>query len=185
MRFRILTLLLLNAGLMGCVTSSPAPESFHYILDNLSASNSQTEAPAENLSTIKVLPINLPDYLRQPNLVLKLSDHQVKIANYHYWAEDLTISIQRVVLKELNASTTTSYTSRCTQCDELAISIDHFYPTEQGDVVLSGSYELVSQDGTTSTNNYSLSKKLSSGGYNDAVATMRILLGDLAQQITK
>lgn len=133
---------------------------------------------------IKVQPVNLPNYLNQPNLVLKLSNHQIKIANYHFWAQDLSMSIQRVIINDLNSATRDfMYTQSCAKCDELIISIDHFYPTEQGDVVLSGTYEKISMDGQHEQTRFSLSKALTQGGYDEAVAAMRELLGELAQSI--
>ncbi|MFT6267969.1 MAG: putative lipoprotein YmbA [Alphaproteobacteria bacterium] len=187
MVLRILITLFLTAGLLGCVTSTTPTETFNYILDNDPVGSQNTLATASIIAKkagIKVLPVQVPDYLNQPNLILKLSNHQIKIANYHFWAEDLSQSIQRVLINELNnAHNDLSYTQRCVGCDELAITIDHFYPTEQGDVVLSGTYENVLKDGSRSQTRFSLTKKLEKGGFDEAVSAMRALLGELAQQI--
>jgi uncharacterized lipoprotein YmbA len=169
---------------MGCVNTAPQPESYYYILDDTQQNAPQNEILARTTTQVRVLPVRVPDYLRQPNLVLKLSNHQIKIANYHFWAEDLSQSIQRVLVNELNnKGTSVNYTQRCISCDELAIVLDHFYPTEQGEVVLSGTYEITSKAQTTVTKRFSLTQSLTEGGYDEAVASMRALLTDLAGQI--
>jgi uncharacterized lipoprotein YmbA len=183
---RIFITLFLSSGLLGCITNSTPSQTFHYILDSepfVEIANRANSAVAMQ-TQIKISQINVPDYLNQPNLVLKLSNHQIKIANYHFWAENLRQSIQRVLINELNNnSANLNYTQQCTSCDALAITIDHFYPTQQGDVVLSGSYEWMTQDGSQQQIRFSFSRKLEQGGYDEAVATMRALLSELAQQI--
>jgi uncharacterized lipoprotein YmbA len=187
MILKILVTLFLTTGLLGCVSSTAPPETFNYILDNQPTGIQSTLKTATVLTkqtAIRVLAVQVPDYLNQPNLVLKLSDHQIKIANYHFWAEDLSQSIQRVLINELNSTHSDfSYRERCAGCDELAITIDHFYPTEQGNVVLSGSYEKVTKDDNRGHVRFYLTQKLEKGGFDEAVSVMRALLGELAQQI--
>jgi len=168
-------------ALSGCVNTTPATDSYYYILDTMPQQKITAVNVVENLEQIKVRPVTLPDYLNQPNLVLKLSDHQIKIANYHFWAENLRQSIQRVLINELNANNSEiSFTQACAKCDELVITIDHFYPTQNGEVVLVGSYYLTSN---YTQNRFILKRELEQGGYNEAVSAMRALLTDLAEQI--
>lgn len=192
---RALLVVLVSSGLMGCISNTAAPTTYHYILDTkpTGAQSIISGAAATNeQSFIKLLPINVPDYLNQPNLVLKLSNHQIKIANYHFWAEDLRQSIQRVLLKELNhtkrdtntdANISVVYAQNCISCDELMITIDHFYPTEQGEVVLSGTYEMIAKGGKQTQTQFALVSTLEEGGYDEAVSTMRAMLGELAKSI--
>lgn len=177
-------------GITGCMNSPEPPESFHYLLDAAPALSSQSSQTSKREfarpAQVKVLALNLPDYLQQPNLVLKMSNHQIKIANYHFWAEDLNHSIQQILIKELNqTSSTISYHQRCIACDEIAITIDHFYPTDQGKVVLSGSYDQIANDGSYSASRFSFVTELNKGGYDEAVEAMRALLTELAKQVNQ
>ena len=184
---KLCTVLLLTFSMVGCVSNTTAPQSFYYILDAQPISAQQIredEKVGNPAPLVKVLPINLPEYLNQPNLVLKLSNHQIKIANYHFWAEDLSQGIQRVLINTLNNKNNTSaYTAICLKCTELLVTIDHFYPTEQGDVVLSGSYQRVGANESPQQMSFSFTKRLDEGGYDEAVAAMRSLLNDLVDSI--
>lgn len=171
-------------ALVGCINTQPALDTYYYILDNTPQSQAHSavnSGSTTSLKQVKVRSVAMPDYLNQPNLVIKLSDHQIKIANYHFWAEDLRQSVQQVLINELNLKNPeTSFIQTCVSCDELVITVDHFYPTQSGDVVLSGSYYRTSN---YVLNNFVLKRTLDKGGYDEAVSAMRLLLGELADQI--
>lgn len=166
--------------LNGCVNSKPAPNAFYYVLDP----KPQSFQAKTTTTQYKVLPVAVPDYLNQPNLVLKLSDHQIKITNYHFWAEDLRQSIQWVLINELNqANKQASFTSNCTQCSQISLTLQHFYPTESGDVVLAGSYQIKTE--TDQQYSFSYTGSLNKGGFDEAVSVMRGLLNELVVDINK
>jgi uncharacterized lipoprotein YmbA len=171
-------------ALVGCINTQQAPETFYYILDSTPESTAHTTAAktGENVKQIKVNPVVLPDYLNQPNLVLKLSDHQIKIANYHFWAEDLRQSIQQVLINELNLQNPQiTFAKVCSgACLTLDITIDHFYPTEDGNVLLAGTYY---RSDKSLQKRFVINKSLREGGYDEAVPTMRALLSELASEI--
>jgi uncharacterized lipoprotein YmbA len=175
--------------LSACVNTAPTPDTYYYVLD-ASPQSFASKTVDKPLKSYKVLPVQVPDYLNQTNLVLKLSDHQIKITHYHYWAEDLRQSIQRIIINELNqANSEASFSKQCGQCAPLQISLQHFYPTESGDVVLAGTYQITSHSAkgkrTEQQYSFSFNRSLETGGYDEAVATMRLLLDDLAIQINQ
>lgn len=177
------TFVLLFVLLQACVSSKPPPDTFYYVLD---------PAPRYKLEKTsarqyQVLPVVLPNYMYQPNLVLKLSDHQIKITNYHYWADDLRKSVQRVLINELNhLNAELSFVDKCKSCvGSISISIDHYYPTESGDVLLAGTYVIENTllpDQTTS-HNFQFSTTLKDGGFDESVAKMRALLDQLSMSV--
>lgn len=172
------TVVVLNA----CVNSTPPPDTFYYVLDPAP----QTFTAKTNARPYKVKPVMLPDYMNQPNLVLKLNDHQIKITNYHFWAADLRQSVQSVLINELNLiNSGASFSKNCSQCTEITVYIQHYYPTESGDVVLSGSYQINSDKQNQSQYSFSFNSSLQKGGYDEAVAAMRMLLDELAIDINK
>jgi uncharacterized lipoprotein YmbA len=169
-------------ALSACVTSPAPPKSIYYVLDPKPQSFASKTASQQ----YKLLPVTLPDYMNQPNLVLKLSGHEIKITHYHFWAEDLRRSIQGVISNELNlANSDISFLPSCARCGQIAITIYHFYPTESGDVFLSGSFQINPDNAPQQHHSFSYSRSLQDGGYNEAVSVMRALLDELVLDINK
>ncbi len=179
---RPFTILSAFVVLSACVTSTTTPDTFYYVLNSQSGLQSKVEK--STAKQVKIQTVKLPDYMKQANLVLKLSDHQIKLANYHFWAEDLSQSITRAIVNDLNQQhQNISFTQQCSACDKLSITIDHFYPTEGGDVLLTGSYEMRINDKELTQARFSLKTELNEGGYDEAVAKMRQLVAELASVI--
>jgi uncharacterized lipoprotein YmbA len=63
------------------------------------------------------------------------------------------------------------------------VSIDHFYPTQSGDVLLSGTYTKVSVDKSQQQVRFLLNSRLEKGGYDEAVVVMRDLVSKLAMEM--
>ncbi len=182
---RIILLFVSVLGLQACANIDKAPQTYYYILDAVPIPVQQTHSTSQNtIRQIKILPVIVPDYMNQPNLVIKLNDHQIKITNYHFWAEDLRRSIQRILISELNQrQLDISFTERCIDCAQLVVSISHFYPTESGDVILSGAVEFRAQNAQQIRTEFSFKQSLNEGGFDAAVKEMRALLSQLAQSI--
>ena len=171
--------------LQACTSSAPTPDTYYYVLDP----SPKTATEKKTTVAYRVLPVELPNYMNQSNLVLKLSDHQIKISNYHYWANDLRKSVQRVVINELNQlNSQAGFAESCSNCSyTIIISIDHFYPSESGTVVLAGSYNINTDFFGVTTRSYpfSFSSTLDKGGYDESVSAMRGLLDKLSVQINR
>lgn len=170
--------------LVSACTSTPAPQSKIYVLDDLP--NSVANDAAELIAINK---IELPDYLNQGKLILRQQDQQILVANYHIWADDLPDSIRRVLAYELsNNGQEYRAVNSCSACDELTVRVDHFYPTDTGEAVLAGSYTYSRSDAESEIyKQFSFSRALREDGYDEAVYQMRQLLlqlsGDIARGI--
>lgn len=183
--FKRATLFLLCCSLWSCVSSESVPISYYYVLEANTLPTHKSEVTNKTASrNIKVSSIEVPNYLSQNSLVMKLDDHQIKIANYHFWAEDIRSSIQRVLINQLNKEfEDISFVRQCSKCDELNINIAHFYPSLNGEVVLAGMYEFKTSNKSTKYASFNLRTQLEQGGYNESVSKMHQLLLDLAAQI--
>lgn len=183
-KFKRLSFLLgLTILSVSCVNKPAAPQTRYYVLDakpsNASKSNSLSNTKT---NTINILPVSLPAYMNQSNMVLKLSDHQIRLSNYHFWAEDIRKSIQRVLISDLNQmSSDTTFTQACNKCTRLELSINHFYPTQSGEVLLAGNYQII--DETRRLIEFSFNTDLQKGGFDESVASMRQLLTQLSAHI--
>lgn len=181
-------LVLMAVWLSGCTSVSPlTPQVTYYLLDEIPKAQIQEQIQSDQ-PQIQVARIAVPDYLNRPSLVMRRNNQQMTFANYHSWADSLPTAMQRVIVSALNqTSATVQYTRHCTlrKCAQLQIVVDHFYPTETGDVVLSGSYSFTGTTAKSSPKPFTLTETLKSGGYNEAVQKMRELLFDLAEQIQR
>jgi len=178
---RTLLLLFLSLVISACGTSGDkAPVPRFYLLDDL-------PKPIENRADalIALNKIIVPDFLKQRNLVIRQQNQQISIANFHSWADDLPESIRRVVINDLNRNNRKyRITKYCSDCPVLSISIDHFYPTDDGSVMLAGSYVLDSNSSAESIREtFSFTGTLRSDGFTEAVFQMRQLLRLLSDDI--
>ncbi len=185
-----LGLLLIGASLVaGCSLIEAEKPVNYYVLD------AKPVAPKmlQKQTLVAVDAIQLPDYLDQPNLVLRDSSQKLHVAFYHSWAEDFASAIRRVMISELNQSdTTVRYVQRCDNCQKLSIALNHFYPTTEGEVILAGDYVFDNESEYSSDLNseehqvpsaFLIEASLSADGYEHAVKKMRLTLGQLAKQI--
>ncbi|MEP0355105.1 PqiC family protein [Paraglaciecola sp.] len=172
---------LLSTLLAGCSVTESVPEIQYYLLDAM-----PTEQEIK-LSTkqINIPPIDLPDYLQQPNLVMRGEQQQMHMARYHSWADNLGDSIRRVMAIELSQPTSdTNKANTCSPCVNLYLSIQHFYPTQDGQVILSGEFTIEqSSQMKKHTQPFFFSQPLKASGYGQSVVQMRKMLSLLANQI--
>jgi uncharacterized lipoprotein YmbA len=177
---RLFAWIMVLVSISACSVTKPSPVTTYYLLDSRPLTVNQKARD----HFIEVFSISLPDYLEQPNLVIRGKNNQIVIASYHSWADSLSDSIQRVLLRELNKlDSAYSFVKACNQCGKLSISIEHFYPTESGQVVLSGSFQFQTGVNKTLFQQFVLSDELVADGYDNSVSQMRQLLVQLAEKI--
>ncbi len=92
-----ITLCLSSLMLFGCTRSKPAK---FYLLHPLQ------EAAAEKLSarslSIGVGPVDIPEYLDRPQMVIRVSSGEVRLADFERWAEPLKANFPRVLGENLS-----------------------------------------------------------------------------------
>jgi uncharacterized lipoprotein YmbA len=175
-------LLLTSLLLLGCSAIEAEKPVNYYVLD------AKPSAVNKKLihSTYAVNPIELPDYLNQPNIVLRDESQRLHIAYYHSWADDLASTIRRVVITELNSTKNNArFNARCDNCDSITITLAHFYPTTQGEVVLSGSYQIIQAEQAPLSQDFFIQVDLEKDGYEHAVEKMREALVALTALINQ
>ena len=92
----IVTIMLLGA------CSSNTPKKTQYYLLNSPTNINATAINNENTQNIAIKLLELPDYLKQPSLVLQLSSHQLHYSHFHMWAEPLQSSFSQALSQDLN-----------------------------------------------------------------------------------
>nr|WP_136250235.1 ABC-type transport auxiliary lipoprotein family protein [Ningiella ruwaisensis] len=166
----------------GCTSSAPAPQMQHYILD----SAADRLAMTAKVQKVDVRIASIPDYLNTNNLVMQTEDHQMVLARYHAWANRLSDSIASIVAFEVNEQVAgKEWADDCVACQDIALHIEHFYPTSQGDVFLVGHFEYSGLNKEKQRIRFSYAGEMEAGGYASAVKEMRALLLQLSGQISE
>ncbi|MBA6340264.1 membrane integrity-associated transporter subunit PqiC [Colwellia sp. MB02u-10] len=191
---KTLIVALVSIILLGACSSAPANKTQYYLL------NSPTTTSAVNTDNILnknsqhlgITLLELPDYLRQPSLVLQLSSHQLHYSHFHMWAEPLQNSFTQALAQDLNNIDShfhyivTPEKNEITAATAVVINITAFHATHQSQALLSGTYWLQGKDGGSpeQEHNFTLTVALNKNGYEHAVEQMRKVITSLAQQIT-
>ena len=179
--------------LVGC-SSAPLSKSHYYLLNNQQAelkTNTTSNQPIKPKEVMVLSVKDLPEYLNQPHLVMKIADHKLNYAHFHLWAEPLQLGLKKALLAELNANNSESYfiaenrDSLDDNLTSLVVNIDYFHPTSDSLVTLSGQYWLskANKDQYSSVQPFYFEQQLEQDGYPHSVAKMRALVAKLAVKI--
>ncbi|MGB2740229.1 MAG: PqiC family protein [Cognaticolwellia sp.] len=175
----------------GC-SSDNTPKTQYYLLNSPTLDSSGIIGD-DNNPIITVQIEELPDYLKQPSLVLQLSDHQLHYSNFHMWAEPLQVSIARSLTQDLNTiDNSHNYiimTAPNTKKAKTAVVIDviAFHATHHSKAILTGNYWLQQKNSKNSLqkHHFKFTVALDLDGYPHAVEQMRKAVTQLANEITE
>lgn len=174
-------LLLFFVLLLSSCSSAPKQNTQYYLLHNHSKLS-----PNNNVinKAIKV-EITIPAYLHQPNLVIKLSKHNLHFAKNHQWAEPLKHGFYKSLISDISKTGiyTPLTTDISTSIPSLNVAIEHFHITENSMVILNGQYWF-DDDVASSLKRFNLQLPLEQDGYEHAVAQLRNLITQLSLKIT-
>lgn len=82
------------------IACQQSPRKNYYLL---SGPTHSTEVSGEITQAVGIGPIELPEYLQRPQMVLHSNDNKLTMADNHYWAESLDKGIARVLALHLTA----------------------------------------------------------------------------------
>jgi uncharacterized protein len=192
---QVLVVTILSMMLLAACSSNTLVKTQYYLLNSPTLS-ANTQLKNENSPVIFITLLGFPDYLKQANLVLQLSDHQLHYSDFHFWAEPLQSSFAQALIDDANnldsrfqyvASTAIGPESTPTATIEVVVSISAFHATHQSQAILSGRYWLKDKTIVTNIrgNNFSVTVELKEDGYPHAVEQMRKAITLLAEQITQ
>jgi uncharacterized lipoprotein YmbA len=181
------TLAVLGLALAACASTPATIE--YYRFDPANSAN--TAAISDTAKTVVLDAIELPGFLSQPGLVMQSGDNEIRISTTHLWAERLDKALPRLLARKLQSRTTEFVfyerdSDWAATTDYLVrVRIDNFQPTTAGEVITSGSIQLMDAiSGQPSPpRNFSYSRDLRADGYAGAVVQMDQLLGQIADLI--
>tara|TARA_R110000787_G_scaffold97326_10_gene200946 strand:- start:175 stop:762 length:588 start_codon:yes stop_codon:yes gene_type:complete len=184
----ILTFLLMM--LITACSSNITPNTQYYLLNSPSQANKGV-VNNENRALVALKLIELPDYLKQPSLVLQLSDHQLHYSHFHIWADPLQVSLAEALSQDLNTIDSHNYyitestLSTATVKTDIVVKLSAFHVTHQSQAILAGSYwfQHRGMKNQEKKYNFKLLLALEDDGYPHAVDKMRKAVTQLAADI--
>jgi uncharacterized lipoprotein YmbA len=180
--------------LLGACGSAPANKTQYYLLNSPTTTGAVNTDNMHNKNSqpLGITLLALPDYLRQPSLVLQLSSHQLHYSHFHMWAEPLQNSFAQALAQDLNNIDShfhyliTPAKNQVTAATAVVINITAFHTTHQSQAILAGTYWLQGKgvQHPEKEHNFTLTVALNKNGYEHAVEQMRKVITSLAQKIT-
>lgn len=99
-RLKALTIVFLFMYLAGCASSAPTR---FYVLSPLTSSKAESQAlKDEGCVAIGIGPVELPAYLDRPQIVTRISENELNLAEFDKWAEPLKENFSRVLIENLS-----------------------------------------------------------------------------------
>jgi len=182
---------ILSMFLLAACSSNNTSRTQYYLLNSPTSVNTSV-TDTDNSQNISITLTELPDYLKQPSLVLQLSSHQLHYSHFHMWAEPLQSSFTQALAQDLNTIASRYYfiapptASEINADINLVVSITAFHVTYESQAILVGNYWLQGKDikKQVKGNNFKLFVQLDNDGYPHAVEKMRSAVTQLANEIT-
>ena len=185
MIIRPLFLTALAASLSYCASDS-VPVNY-YLLTSNSAQGVTQQVP--NSKPIVVLEsVEVANYLRQSGIVMQTADTQVQISKRHLWAETLDIALPKFLFQELQKQSNdfnfylknSDFVPRSDY--RLLVHVDSFQANDNGEVLCSGRYQVISQadNELAVTVDFNFKRDLENDGYDHAIEQLRSLVGEIA-----
>lgn len=143
-QFAILLLMFLLLG--GC--GSSAPSNFYLLQAQPAPANLPQERAADSYKSISIGPVEIPEYLDRPQMVIRTGGNSVQIHEFERWAEPLREGVTRVVTDNLAGLLATEaievypWRNQLTVDYRLALTLNRFEATADGQATLAGWWSL-------------------------------------------
>ena len=99
-RLTMLTIVALLMHLAGCASSAPTR---FYVLSPLPGAKAESQTlKDEGCIAIGIGPVELPAYLDRPQIVTRVSENELNLAEFDKWAEPLKDNFSRVLVENLS-----------------------------------------------------------------------------------
>ncbi len=102
-RYQWIVCFFTGMALIGCVAGAPSQPSRFYTLTALdSAKPSAPREAGEQCIAIGLGPVEIPEYLNRAQIVTRLSDNELQVAEFDRWAEPLNENFTRALAENLS-----------------------------------------------------------------------------------
>lgn len=188
----VLVTLVLGAALSTSCVTVTSPNAQLYTLN--ASGNGSPPNLKQNDSALPVLavgPVDLPDYLRRPQMVSRMGENRIQVAEFDRWAAPLNEQVERVLAENLAARVehlvVVNYREqRFRPRYRLTMTLERFERQDQGQVRLAGRWTIAEADSGTLllTRRERFSVPVQGQGYEASVAAQSRALGRLADEMS-
>jgi len=140
------------ALLWGCA-STTQPSKF-YVLSVLTQPEATTQVTTSNADMlIGIGPVTLPAYLNRSQIVTRTSENELKLAEFHLWAEPLKENIARVLMESLsnllntNRIVTYPWRTSISVAYQITLDVVRFDVGSDGNAVMNVYWTVYDKDG--------------------------------------
>ncbi|MEX2492771.1 MAG: PqiC family protein [Nitrospirales bacterium] len=183
----MLTVLMVSVS--ACANSQPT---HFYLLSAMQPSESSTMLDAKKSGvSLGLGPNSLPKYLDRPQIVTRISAHEIDLAEFHKWGEPLKDNLVSVLHKNLSMRLSTNRIveypwNRSNLPDyQLSLEVLQFDGTKNQEATLSVRWRLAGEDGKKvfqeKTSHFS--EIMGGSDYTDLVEAMSRMLATFSQEI--
>ncbi len=186
---RLIGISLLVLGIVACASAPSSPTEYYVLAPAVSAQNKVVEH--SNKPTLVIENVELAAYLKQTGMIIQNGNNQLTVSRKHLWAESLELALPKALVRDLQQqSDEYSYYLKSLdwvgQADyRLRLRIDSLQATDQGEVVSSGRYQVISgaSPATSVFVDFNFQRDLKQDGYAHTVEQLQRLLGEIAGAI--
>lgn len=180
---------ILMVSVSACANTQPT---HFYLLSAMQTSESSTMLDAKNSGiSLGLGPISLPKYLDRPQIVTRISSHEIDLAEFHKWAEPLKDNLVSVLHKNLSMLLSTNRIveypwNRSNLPDyQLSLEVLQFDGTKNQEASLSVRWRLAGEDGNKvlQEKTSQFSEIIRGSDYEDLVEAMSRMLATFSKEI--
>jgi uncharacterized lipoprotein YmbA len=180
--------LLAASGCSGLPGGTPVTS--FYVLTALPKAEASAAGKAQELA-VGVGPIDIPEYLKRPQIVTRASENRLDVAEFDQWGGNLEDNVTAVVAENLSRLLSTdnvaTYPWRASQPIDYEVEIEviEFERGPSGSVELAVQWNLFGEDGTKAlaAKRSDFSEAVAADDYGSIVAAMSRALGALSREI--
>lgn len=161
----------------------------YYLLHEPTLMMSESTADISQQPTIILRSLSIPDYLKQRNLSLQLSESEMHFSSKHVWAEPFGQDFSVALSESLSAKhkmrlqRQSKWTNDVQPEYILDIQLDDFIPTYDGKLVLKGKFRLEREGAAPQIVKFNYWLPLSQDGFAFSVSQMRLLIDKFTNDI--
>jgi len=171
--------------------SKTTPSQFYTIRPMSPIDTTKKTHPFTNNIGIGINPVEIPDYLNRPQLVIRKNKNEVTLSEFNRWAGSLKDNINNVITENIATLLNTNrvYAHPRIKMDEIdyLISINiyslEFIPGEQ--VILKGSWIIMETDTKKEAlaRIFSLNERIKTGDFNEMIDALSLNFDNLSKAI--
>jgi uncharacterized lipoprotein YmbA len=191
LRTKRMLLLFSGALLLLTACGTTEPSRFYLLSADVDPSSVRQESGIGEEMAIEIGPVTLPEYLNRPQIVTRMGQNKIVLAEFDRWAEPLDENFARVLLENLSCLLSTDRLTlfpdkgSMTYPYRIVVDVTRFDADELGTVTFSARWALLGENGEALLRRKTdiVKQEAEEGDYPSIVQSESGALADLCQEI--